>query len=301
MAVLGGRPAAVWLSVVDNLTGDATFIPFTSFNYLEDTVEDRLTLPVAARVAGIGGSLWRTDLVGYERPFGYGGEVHVRYRPSRPVEDCGGVGTAGIDGMIAGDMGMDADEWWRTLCMTGYCPLSVNDAAAGYRMFVDDVLGRLPACAADDDTKGGLEVSIGSWFAGYSRTYTTRADGGTYGSMLPLYPPGGWPQQHFAGIGVTDAQRINVGLYNGLDRPVAHRLDLYAADGARVATGRRAVQPYDLVQLPLEVMLGLEAGSLVDGVYGLSIIPLDEPDSPGRSWAYVSFVDKVTHDPVNLW
>jgi len=303
IAVLGDRPAAVWLSVVDNLTGDATFVPFTSYNYYEDTPQDRLTLPVAARTSGLEGSLWRTDLIGFDS---YGaaaaGPVYVTYHPSGATPHCGGATRRpGIDGEVEGEVGIDPDVWWNTVCQYGLCPHDQREALAGFQMLVDDVIGKLPGCATETQTKGGLEIATGAWFAGYSRTYTSLPEGGTYGSMLPLYPVDGWPQQHFAGLGVDGTQRVNVGLYNGLtERAVVHRLELYAMDGALVAQRQITVEPNDLVQQPLDVMLG-RPGGLPHGLYGLTVIPLDEPGSPGRSWAYVSLVDNITNDPVNLW
>jgi hypothetical protein len=52
---------------------------------------------------------------------------------------------------------------------------------------------------------------------------------------------------------------------------------------------------HDAPRLP---HLRLEAG-----LYGLPVIPLDDPAAgvEGRSWAYVSLVDNATNDPVNLW
>jgi hypothetical protein len=103
---------------------------------------------------------------------------------------------------------------------------------------------------------------------------------------------------------VGPEQRVNVGLYGGVaGHAVVHRLLLYAADGSLRAERELSFEPYALVQQPLERLLGLEAGSLEAGLYGLSVIPLDDPAAgvEGRSWAYVSLVDNATNDPVNLW
>ena len=298
IAVLGSQPAAVWLSVVDNLTGDATFVPFTSYHYFEDSEEDRLVLPVAAHGPGLGGSRWRTDLVGFD-VFPEFSNSYLVYHPSRPATECGGAATHGtIEAWVEGQMGSDEDEWELTLNSLGIFPYP-GRSDSGFQMFIDDVIGHLPACRDESNTKGGLEVAAGSWFAGYSRTYSTTADGGTYGSMLPLYPPGGWPQQHFAGLEVNESQRINLGLYNGMTRPVTHRLRLYAADGTLAVTRRIIVQPHGLIQRSLQSILGVDM--LPSGLYGLTVTPLDEPDSPGRSWAYVSIIDNTTNDPINLW
>jgi hypothetical protein len=59
--------------------------------------------------------------------------------------------------------------------------------------------------------------------------------------------------------------------------------------------------PHLHLQRPLEQMLG--GASLEPGLYGLTVIPLDDPSVAleGRSWAYVSLVNNATNDPVNLW
>jgi len=133
---------------------------------------------------------------------------------------------------------------------------------------------------------------------------STRADGGTYGGMLPLYPPHGWPVQHFAGLVVSDAFRINVGLYNGdADHAIVNRLTLYSADGTKVAEKEITLQPWANLVESLESLLDLASGSLADGTYGLTVLPLDDPDNgvEGRSWAFVSLVDNVTGDSTNWW
>ena len=35
----------------------------------------------------------------------------------------------------------------------------------------------------------------------------------------------------------------------------------------------------------------------------LTVMPLDDADAgiEGRSWAYVSVIDELTNDPINLW
>jgi hypothetical protein len=312
IALLADRPAAVWLSMVDNLTGDATFVPFSNFHYRNDNQDDLLVLPVVAKLTGANGTEWRTDLYGYELNDSYYWDSDAIqdmplavYRPSEPDIDCAGAAGLGmeISAHLDGEVGMPLDDWVQTLNDLGY-PFSPATAEPWWRTIFPDVIHRFQDCAGESSTKGGLDIATGSWFSGFSRTYATRPDGGTYGGMLPLYPPGGWPAQHFAGLEVKPEQRINVGLHNGNgDHPIAHRLRLYAADGTLAASRQVMVEPYGLLQRPLERLLGLEEGTLDPGLYGLSVIPLDDPDAgvEGRCWAYVSLIDNVTNDPVNLW
>ncbi len=110
--------------------------------------------------------------------------------------------------------------------------------------------------------------------------------------------------QHFAGIEVDPEQRINLGLYNGNhEHPVTHRRTLYAADGTLAAAREVVLQPHEHRQEPLARLLAVPVELLPDGLYGLTVIPLDDPETglEGRSWAYVSIVDNLTNDPVNLW
>lgn len=145
--------------------------------------------------------------------------------------------------------------------------------------------------------RGALELHTGAWTGAYSRTYTTREDGGTLGDILPQYPMGGWPVQHFAGLRAGAAFRINIGFYNGLDYPVVHRLLVFGAGGEEVSRREITLAARQSLQAPLADLLG----SLPDGLYGLTVLPIDAADRPGRSWAYVSIIDNATGDPTNLW
>jgi hypothetical protein len=121
--------------------------------------------------------------------------------------------------------------------------------------------------------------------------------------MLPLYPPGGWPIQHFAGVEIGPGQRVNLGLFNGdAERTTTFQLSLYSSDGTIVAATEWSLATHDSVQLRLERFFSLEPGALPAGTYGLTVLPLDNVDgTSGRSWAYVSVIDNTTNDPINLW
>jgi len=127
-----------------------------------------------------------------------------------------------------------------------------------------------------------------------SRTYTTREDGGTYGDILPLYPPHGWPVRHFAGIELNDNFRVNVGLYNGADEESRIALRLYDEDGLLAVEKIVTLESRQSFQSNLREMLG---GNLKDGIYGLSFVTLNGPGC----WPYISTVDNVTGDPTNWW
>ncbi len=306
IAVAGDTPAVVWLSVVDNRTGDASFVPFTTFQLDSDSLVDRLVIPAVASAPGRNGSFWRTDVYAVRYVDGYWDGMLAGYRPGDPETACGGAAaqTGVVQQDVYGRLGTSPEAWAERYAeLTGH-PLSIPAASWAFLSVYDDVVRRFRACQEETDTIGALEVAVGNWTAGWSRTYTTRPDGGTYGGMLPFYPPGGWPVQHFAGLEVNADQRVNVGLYNGIaEHPVTHRLLLYAADGALAAVREVTLEPHQHLQAPLAGMLALPPGSLADGLYGLTVIPLDDPEVglEGRSWAYVSIVDNRTNDPVNLW
>ncbi|MEW6336562.1 MAG: hypothetical protein AB1625_04080 [Acidobacteriota bacterium] len=270
LAVTGHRAAAIWLSIVDQLTGDATFVPYSVLS-LKGDAETTMAFPVLADIPGDGGSRWRSDMFFDEWAF-HGGPTE--FHPSGPTN---------VQVSDAGARGQDvlALEW---------LPWIVRDAVR--RM------------VPEGNVRGAEEVHVGSWMAAFSRTYTERADGGTYGEMLPLYPPRGWPVQHFAGIEAGSRFRVNLGLYNGDgEHAITHRLRLYAADGSLAAERDVVLQPRENDVRRLELWLGLDRDSLPAGTYGLTVLPLDDPAQgvEGRSWAFVSLVDSVTNDPTNWW
>lgn len=305
VAVYADRQVALWLSMVDNLTGDATFIPYTNLTLHTDLDEDWHAVPVVAHSPGREGTFWTTALYGTEGRFLHRFDYDkpdAAFLPSDPAAACGGAALADrIAAVLQGEVGMPMDRWLETLRGVGYEPTE-DWAKREWRTVFPDVVRLFPACAAEDSTRGALEVRTGSWSAGFTRTSTTRADGGTYGSMLPFYPPHGWPVQHFAGIEVRAEWRVNLGLYNGQrDRAVVHRLSLYAADGTLAAQNELTLSPGASLLEPLATILGV--ASIPDGTYGLTVLPLDDPETgdQGTSWAYVSLVDNVTGDPTNWW
>jgi len=294
VAVFAERPAAIWLSMVDNRTGDATFVPFTAFHWQTDADDNRAAVPVVTHASGANDSTWVTDVYaiqgnedhplldnGYDRP-------RAILHPAEPATACGGYGVQGeilID--LQGQSGPPGSLW-----------------DPGDAVVFPDVVRLFPPCAEDTEVSGGLEVVTASWTTGYSRTYTTREDGGTYGEMLPFYPINGWPVQHFAGVEVSEEFRVNVGLFNGdHGHAVTHRLTLYAADGSLAAETELVLQPLASFQRSLDHIFGLEDGTLPCGTYGLTVVPLDDDAAgvQGHCWAYVSLIDNVTGDPTNWW
>ncbi len=301
---VSGDPAPLWMSMIDNITGDATFVPFALLHELGDSFT-RYAVPAVAHLPGRNGTSWTTDLYGsfWNSLWALPPAAPVWFHASDPARNCGGSSAELTRDDLLSVPPIDHDTWRDTLA--GLRQASQADFPLFYLGSVyPDVVHSFEACASDNNVRGALEIQEGSWMGGFTRTYTTRADGGTYGGMLPLYPPHGWPVQHFAGLVVSPAFRINVGLYNGdPDDAITHRLTLYDAYGVKVAEAELTLQPWQNLVEPLETVLGLPEGSLAGGTYGLTVLPLDDEANgvEGRSWAFVSLVDNVTGDSTNWW
>jgi hypothetical protein len=253
------RAAPVWMSVVDNISQDATFVPFEIFPLASDSSTE-MAIPAVAATAGANGTSWRTDLFGNLPKAALGTQT---------------LATTHFDAAS----GCSADA-----------SLPANTLAV-----YSDVARQFGPCGTSGSGLGALRLAGTTWMAGYSRTYNTGPDGGTFGDMLPFYPAGGWPLQHFSGIETGARFRINVGLYNGQSATTSNRLLLYDANGALAAQRDVDLASHASLQAPIASLMNV--ANLPAGLYGLSVIPL----GTGRSWAYVSLVDNVTGDPTNLW
>ncbi|MBP7799540.1 MAG: hypothetical protein KA072_13040 [Thermoanaerobaculaceae bacterium] len=286
------QPIALWFSMVDNRTGDGIHVPYSLFWLVGDDAS-HVAMPAMAHLPGANGTVWRSDVyIAAKEEVGHsiGGydDIFGRFAPAWPTS-CGGSAQSGplakrLSGVRPSPATYEYEVGWRTI--------------------FPDVVHLFDACAQDENVRGTFELRSSSWMSGFGRTLTTRADGGTYGEMMPFYPPYGWPVQHFAGIEIGPRFRLNLGLYNGdPDHAIRHRLTLYAADGTKAAEREVTLAPHASVQERLETMLGRPLDSFAEGTYGLTVLPLD--DTPhgvqGRSWAYVSMVDNVTGDPTNWW
>lgn len=263
------RPVPVWLAMIDNKTGDSTFVPFSIFA-LEGALDAAIAIPQIASVPGAHGTRWRSDLYGelsdpvaveYTETSTF---LRTNFYPADPAR-CAGQSL-------------------------------IRSKVPSTRWLFADIANQIEGCSGDQ-VRGALELHTGAWTGAYSRTYTTREDGGTLGDILPQYPMGGWPVQHFAGLRAGAAFRVNIGFYNGLDYPVVHRLLVFGAGGEEVSRREITLAARQSLQAPLADLLG----SLPDGLYGLTVLPIDAADRPGRSWAYVSIIDNATGDPTNLW
>ena len=322
IAIRSDSPALIWFSMVDNLTGDATFAPYANYTYVAaepysfsydiEKIFRRtgFVLPVAVSAPGKNGTIWQTDLIGYDGRgvHHFSDQVYAAFWPSTAKGNCTVVGSF-IAQLLQGELAIPIDTWYNTLSEADFHVPSVldpNHLENRMRTIFPDVVHLFEECADTQDIKGGVGVRTGSWFSGFSRTYTTQPDGGTYGAMLPLYPPNGWPVQHFAGLELNDQTRINIGFFNGdFGHTITHRVTLYAEDGLQVAQRSFTLDPFDSKQLAIQNLFN--GVDLQPGTYGLTVLPLDQeavdedPGFQGHSWAYVSVIDNLTNDPINLW
>ncbi len=255
ISINASRAAPVWMSVVDNVSQDATFVPFELFPLATDASTE-MAIPALAATAGANGTSWRTDLFGVLPTADDGTKIVTPAHFDRAA-DC-----------------------------------TANARLVANGNIISDVVRQVVPCGSG---VGALRVSGTTWMAAYSRTYTTRPDGGTFGDMLPFYPAGGWPLQHFSGIETGGRFRVNVGLYNGQTTTTTNRLFLYDANGALVAQRDVDLGSHTSLQAPIASLMNV--ANLPAGLYGLSVIPVGS----GHSWAYVSLVDNITGDPTNLW
>ncbi|HYS55799.1 MAG TPA: hypothetical protein VER58_18725 [Thermoanaerobaculia bacterium] len=273
IVVMGDRPAALWLSMVDNKSGDASFIPFTYYG-VEAAPDARLAFPAVAHTRGANGTFWRTDGYGVFWVRATGGQPQA---PEVNFYSAGAPCAAGTaTQMLAPSPGLSGHDDWLQFWKTTFADVAHQ------------------VCPSSEQVSGALEVRTGSWMTMVSRTYTTREDGGTYGDILPLYPPRGWPTRHFAGIELSDGFRVNVGLYNGSDSPSRIVARLYDENGGVAAEKIIALEPRASRQSSLRQFFDAD---LQNGIYGLSFLTLEG----AGCWPYVSTVDNITGDPTNWW
>jgi hypothetical protein len=270
--VTADRPVPVWMSMVDNKTGDGTFVPYTLFE-LKGSNETFIALPAVVNAPGANGTLWRTDVYGYFLPIDTPDSEESPLAVYRPADKspCQSRRLTGVAGWTSDST---VENYWTSI--------------------YPNVAAQFAGCSPI----GSLTLRSASWVAAIARTYTQREDGGTYGEMLPFYPPEGWPVQHFAGVKLTDDFRVNIGLYNALSYSVDNQILVYDDAGALVANRTIRVDPGQSLQLALT---SLFPPTPAKGVFGVSVVPKDTPNGPGRSWAYISVIDNHTGDPTNFW
>jgi hypothetical protein len=227
--IAADRPAPIWMSVVDNISSDATFVPYELFSFRGD--ELRLAVP------GIPSADWTTDLYGYFPPIG---ESEPEQQPLVRFYPGGGCASAETRpaGVIPLKNAPPFPDFW----------ISV---------FADIVRSFAP-CGMTT-----LDLRSGSWTAGYARIHN-----GGVSDLLPFLPHNGWTSRHFAGVQLDATHRGAVIVYNGSDQAATNTILIHDSGGAVAATKQAQLAPHETASIPLELENGLYGITITAGANG---------------------------------
>jgi len=218
-------PILPYASIIDNNTGDPTYISDT----LPAQVNDPVWIGASAHANGVGTSVWRTDLE-FMNP---------------GSEDI----SVSIDLMMRGQDNSSPEE--RTL-----------NVAAGESTRVEDVLNSLFNLT---DGAAALRISVDTGqLLVTSRTYN-QADTGTFGQFIPGLPEsratGQAEDMVLMSLRQNENFRTNIGFVNTTGNGIEVQAILFDASGAEISTITQEVAPFSYIQSPLE----LPAGVVLDG------------------------------------
>ncbi|HHQ47369.1 MAG TPA: VCBS repeat-containing protein, partial [Acidobacteria bacterium] len=249
-----------YASIIDNHTGDPTFVTPQIQYSREDTV---LYLPAAAHVDGYGGTHWRTDVELLN--LGWSAETVT-------VE------------LLARDQDNTTP------------PSQEYDLEPSTGLRLSDVL----YTAFGFSGTAALRVTCTSGYVAVSsRTYNQTATG-TYGQFVPAVPvsavvtPG--ETVNLAQLATSSSPstgfRTNIGMLNTSAVPIAVVVELLDEDGTRLGERSVSLEPSEFTQVD-KVFQGLSGAS------GNNLTARLHTDSAGGSFvAYASVVDNRSGDPV---
>lgn len=253
----GGR-VLPYASVVDNASGDPTFVDLRLNTYAIDVI-----VPAAARVEGANGTLWRSDVMIYNA------------RPD-PVQAT-------------------VSRWVRDTDNRGAETASLT-VAAGQSIAVPDVLDTLfdagGAAALAIHGSAGLMVTSRTFNDAATGTFGQLIPGVDPTDVTTLRPgrPG-----HFAGLAqsaATTGRRTNLGLVNLRDEPVRLEVAFFAEDGSPLGELEPELAPFEYVQIDRALTgIGVEEATGVRAV-------VEVTTEGGQVLAYASTIDNGTGDPV---
>jgi hypothetical protein len=218
-------------------------------------------IPAGARTAGASGSFWLTDIAVTNFSIGVA-TVNVAYLPK------------------------NQDNTY---------PLNASFALSpGEQVLLGDVffnlLGRETANGSLRVTASHPDVKI------TSRTYNAAGQEGTYGQFIPALRDAASATTDHAG-GLIQLQenadfRTNIGLVNPDDTSVEVEIHLYDAEGTRLGTISRTLQPFEMTQYD-RIYNRVDAG-VVDS--GFAVVRVLTPG--GLVLSYASVVDNGSNDPI---
>jgi hypothetical protein len=266
--VTADRAAPMWLSIIDNTSNDATFIPFTFYG-MQEVGGTPLTVPRVTHALH-GNRMWTTDIFGVFSGIGATTPQH----PAATFHAQSGTTCVGSGNLVA------SQHW----------PISSTFPSTPFwnSIFLDVAA---QVCPGDGSRTGSLDLATGSWTSAAARTSGT-LNGVTVADVLPLFPPRGWPERHFAGIDQHPGITFSIGLYNGMDEDATVEIRLYGENGGLAGTREVTIGRRDIVEATLHDLFGDQP----DGLYAISFLP-----SRGSCWPWVSSTDLLSGDITSYW
>lgn len=212
--VVADHPAPIWLSMVDNQSGDATFLPYALFAFRGD--ESRLAIPfIPARQPA--------DFLGY-LPRAATAPVPARWHSAGTCEHTH------TDGVLQGAVG------------------NTTSAAAYYTIY-PDLAAQLQPCVNATLPLGTLELNVASWMTGFVRVTTGAANEAT-SDVLPFYPLDGWPSQHFPAE-LQPGVSAHIRAYNGTESTAEYRVSTFSAAGSLLHDAQYRIDAHQTIEFSL--------------------------------------------------
>ncbi|MBV9495140.1 MAG: PKD domain-containing protein [Acidobacteria bacterium] len=245
---------SVYASKIDNRTQDPIFL-----QGIPAVSNGRLVLPAVGRAPGANGTFWRSDVT-FHNPTGSTLTLGLRYLP------------AGLD---------NRNVQARNLAVQ-----------AGKTTTLADILDWFGGLSAGS---GALEIT---WSGGgngpivSSRTYTTAANGGTYGQSIDAVSTFG-NDRYVPGLRSDASFRSNAGFVNPSNDTIGISLTLLAENGQQLATGFVSLPPQSQAQTSIAALFpNVNVATLG------SVTLQAHTDNPGGLFVYGSLVDNDSGDPV---
>lgn len=208
----GGKPLAVYGSVVDQRSQDPTFL-------IASAAPDggRMIIPAVGRTAGAGGTYWRSDLSLFN-PTANSIALHVRYLAAGSDNRTSAAQSLAVS-PSRGIVVTDVNEWLGVGNGTGALEITWPSGV------------------------GGPIVT--------SRTYTTDEQGGTFGQSIgPVSQNEFRGEAVIPGLRSDASFRANIGFVNGGVSHLGLTVQAIAADGRPLAETFVTLPPLSQIQVP---------------------------------------------------
>lgn len=253
-----GAKYFTYATVVDNRTGDPIYIPPVSA--VDASVND-IYIPAAARVSGIGGTNWRTDI-----------EIHNPGNGPVVLEyyflPKGGGESLFIDG-----------ELWPQKSTR-----------------VEDVLLENFGLTS---AAGAIRISSSGEIIVTSRTYNDTPKG-TYGQFAPGYSvesavttgQNAYLSQLSRSASTSSGFRTNIGFVNATNRSINIRVHLYESSGSLLGTKKYSLTSYEFNQVT-DIFGKVTSGNVENGY---AVVTSTTPNA--KFFTYATVVDNRSGDPV---